>query len=170
MFFFFFPLGLLNWAHPQFTLKSWLKNFWDIPSLFCTVKKKKINFWEKYVKEYEKLKMQLSHHKQYKMYTVPKWEGDRDKVTLISQNKTKTRNSVYSLNGWHYPGSQCFPNQEFKTSSFYAFHFPSVPYYLPVRKALLHRHRRELEKGGQKSSLVGISFLHCFVFTLPCLH
>lgn len=43
--------------------------------------------------------MQLSHHKQYEMYTVPKWEGDRDKVTLISKNKTKTRNSVYSLNG-----------------------------------------------------------------------
>ena len=40
--------------------------------------------------------MQFSHHKQQEMYTAPKWEGDRDKVTLISKNKTGTRNSVYS--------------------------------------------------------------------------
>ena len=87
--------------------------------------------------------------------------------------RTKLEQETQSilLNGWHYPGSQCFPNrEEFKTSSFYAFHFPSVPDYLPIRKALLHRHHRELENGGQKPSLVGISFLHCFAFTLPCLH
>lgn len=87
--------------------------------------------------------------------------------------RTKLEQETQSilLNGWHYPDSQCFPNQEeFKTSSFNALHFPSVPDYLPIRKALLHRPHRELENGGQKSSVAGIFFLHCFAFTLPCLH
>lgn len=139
---FFFPLGLLNWAHPQFTLKSWLKKFWDIPSLFCTVKNK-IQLLGEICERIQEIKMQFSHHKRQKCIPLQNGKVTETRWHWFLRTKLEQETQSILLNGWHYPSSQCFPNrEEFKTSPFYVFHFPSVPDYLPIRKALLHRHHR----------------------------